>query len=245
MKYTVQVKDIGKQFAVFPKDQPQTLQEAFIKGTTIFKKREKYWALRHISFQVPHGHVLGVIGKNGAGKSTLLRLLSRVSRPDEGQIRTNGRLGGLLELGTGFHPNLTGRDNVFTNGIICGLTKKEVQERFDQIVSFAELEEVIDDPLRTYSTGMRMRLGFAVAAHTDPDILLVDEVLAVGDEAFQKKCFQKINTFRRDGKTIIIVSHNLSQIVELCDKVIWLHKGEIRFQGTAQDTVNEYLAASM
>ena len=245
MKYTVQVKDIGKQFALFPKDQPQTLQEAFIKGTTIFKKREKYWSLRHISFQVPHGHVLGVIGKNGAGKSTLLRLLSRVSRPDEGQIRTNGRLGGLLELGTGFHPNLTGRDNVFTNGIICGLTKKEVQERFDQIVSFAELEEVIDDPLRTYSTGMRMRLGFAVAAHTDPDILLVDEVLAVGDEAFQKKCFQKINTFRRDGKTIIIVSHNLSQIVELCDKVIWLHKGEIRFQGTAQDTVNEYLAASM
>jgi lipopolysaccharide transport system ATP-binding protein len=186
--------------------------------------------------------MVGVIGSNGAGKSTLLRLIGGVGHPDEGTVLAAGRIGALLELGTGFHPELTGRENVFVSGVISGLLRSEVAERFDDIVAFAELESFIDSPLRTYSTGMRMRLAFAVAIHIEPDILLVDEVLAVGDIAFQRKCLDRIARFQANGCAILLVTHDLSLVRELCDEVIWLHRGKIMARGPAQVIASEYTA---
>jgi len=240
MNQAIVTQDLGKRFRRYRKDRPFTLQEALVSGFRRLQPVDWFWALREINFSVPRGEVLGVIGANGAGKSTLLGLIGGVGRPEEGHLEVHGRVGGLLELGAGFHPDLTGRENVIINGIICGLTRHEVDQRFAEIVAFAELEEAINDPLRTYSTGMRMRLGFSIAAHTEPEILLVDEVLAVGDIAFQQKCLDRIRRYQKRGCTILIVSHNTTQVREFCDRVIWLHAGRIQACNGPTLVVNEY-----
>jgi ABC-type polysaccharide/polyol phosphate transport system ATPase subunit len=196
--------------------------------------------LSGITFSVKQGQSLSIIGRNGSGKSTLLKLLAGIYRADHGKIRMEGRVGALLDLGTGFHPEFSGRENVFINGIILGLSKKEVRQRFNQIVQFADLEASIDEPVKTYSSGMYMRLGFAVAVHADLDILLIDEILAVGDAAFQLRCSDKIAEFRQHGKTIILVSHDLASVEQLSDEVLWLDRGIIREQGEPQRVINQY-----
>ncbi len=199
MSIAIAVQGLGRQFRRYHLDRPWTLQEAVQRGLRRMAPAEHFWALREVSFSVAHGHALGVVGPNGAGKSTLLRLLGGVGRPNEGTIEVHGRIGALLELGAGFHPDLTGRENLFINGLISGLTRSEVTTRLDSIVDFAELQDFIDNPLRTYSSGMQMRLAFAVAIHTDPEIFLIDEVLAVGDLSFQRKCLERITQLKRAG----------------------------------------------
>jgi lipopolysaccharide transport system ATP-binding protein len=202
---------------------------------------ESIWAVRGVSFQLQKGQILGIIGPNGAGKTTILKLLSGVTRQTEGSIKVDGRLSALIELGAGFHPDLTGRENIFLNGVILGLKRKEIVQKFDDIVAFAELEKFIDTPVKHYSSGMYARLAFSVAAHSDPDILLVDEVLAVGDENFQRKCFDFLHAFVNSGKTAVFVSHNTYVIEQLCQEVIWLNKGRIFMHGTSRQVLNSYL----
>jgi lipopolysaccharide transport system ATP-binding protein len=199
-----------------------------------------FWALKDISFEVRPGEVLGIIGKNGAGKSTLLKLLSRITVPTAGEIRIHGRVASLLEVGTGFHPELTGRENVFLNGTILGMTKAEIKRRFDQILDFAGVEEFIDTPVKRYSSGMTVRLGFAIAAHLEPEILIVDEVLAVGDAEFQRKCFHRMQDVSRDGRTILFVSHNMSAVTEICHEGLLLEKGRLVHNGSIEDTLRLY-----
>jgi lipopolysaccharide transport system ATP-binding protein len=203
---------------------------------------EWFWALRDVSFSVSPGRMTGVIGPNGAGKSTLLQLIGGVGRPDEGSVQAYGRIGALLDLGAGFHPELTGRENVFINGVISGLTRHEVAQQFDSIVAFAELDEFIDSPLRTYSSGMQMRLGFAVAVHIVPDILLIDEVLAVGDLAFQNKCLERIAHFKAQGCAILFVSHSTNSIQQFCEEALWLHQGKLVAYGPAEVVAGQYVA---
>ncbi len=215
-------------------------------GRLLGRKREGresqvLWALQDVNFSLQAGSVLGIIGANGAGKTTALKLLSRVTRPTSGKIQTGGRIASLIELGAGFHPDLTGRENIYLNGTIMGLSQKEIRERFDTIVAFAELESFIDTPVKRYSSGMYARLGFAVAAHVDPDILLVDEVLAVGDEVFQIKCFDFIHTFAKSGRTSVFVSHNLHNIDQLCDEVIWLDHGQIARIGAPGEVLRAFM----
>lgn len=200
-------------------------------------------ALADVSFEIRHGEILGVIGRNGSGKSTLLKILSRVTEPTSGRAETHGRVGSLLEVGTGFHPELTGRENVFVNGAILGMRRAEIAAKFDEIVAFAGVERFIDTPVKRYSSGMQMRLGFAVAAHLEPHILLVDEVLAVGDIAFQRQCLGKMQDVSSDGRTVVLVSHQLNQIRRLCTKAIWLDGGRIRAEGGVADTLRQYEAA--
>ena len=199
-----------------------------------------FWSLRDVTFAVERGRALGVVGRNGAGKSTLLRLLAGVSRPEEGRISVHGRVGGLLELTAGFHPDLTGRENVFIGGVIRGLTRSQVQDRLDAILDFAELRHAVDRPLRTYSSGMQMRLAFAVAIHAEPDILLVDEVLAVGDAAFQQKCLDRIADLRTAGCTVILVSHDAALVQDICNDALWLREGTVVAFGGAKPVVAEY-----
>jgi lipopolysaccharide transport system ATP-binding protein len=199
------------------------------------------WALRDVNFSVEPGDVVGIIGANGAGKSTLLKILSRITDPTEGYVRLRGRVASLLEVGTGFHPDLTGRENIFLNGVMLGMTKAEIQSRFDEIVAFSELEKFLDTPVKHYSSGMYVRLGFAVAAHLDPEILIVDEVLAVGDMAFQKKCLGKMGEFGESGRTILFVSHNIAAVLNLCEKAIVLQQGRIPFQGDVKGAVDYYV----
>ena len=206
------------------------------------EKLEDIWALRDVSFTVAAGEVLGVIGQNGAGKSTLLKILSRITEPTTGRAELYGRAGSLLEVGTGFHPELTGRENIFLNGAILGMTRPEIQRKFDEIVAFAELERFLDTPVKRYSSGMYMRLAFSVAAHLDPEILVVDEVLAVGDAAFQKKCLGRMRDISSEGRTVLFVSHNMAAIRSLCSRGILLAKGEKMFEGSAGDCVDRYLA---
>jgi lipopolysaccharide transport system ATP-binding protein len=239
------VQNLSKSFRRYDADRPRTLKEAFLRGLGGLRRiaaQEPFWALRDVSFSIAPGRMIGVIGPNGAGKSTLLRLIGGVGRPDEGQVAVHGRIGALLDLGVGFHPDLTGRENVFINGVIAGLTRNEVAHRFDSIVEFAELEPFIDNPLRTYSTGMQMRLGFAVAAHTDPEILLIDEILAVGDLAFQHKCLDRIAQFKADGCTIVLVSHDANSIQQLCDEALWLRRGQLVAYGPADVVASQYVA---
>lgn len=203
---------------------------------------EEFWALRNVSFEVRQGDVVGIIGRNGAGKSTLLKILSRITEPTEGRILLRGRVASLLEVGTGFHPELTGRENIFLNGAILGMTQREIRKKFDEIVSFAEVEKFLDTPVKRYSSGMYVRLAFAVAAHLEPEVLVVDEVLAVGDAEFQKKCLGKMNEVsRRDGRTVLFVSHNMGAMSTLCQSVIWLDAGTIHRSGVTRDVVAEYL----
>ena len=199
------------------------------------------WALQDVSLQVDQGEVLGIIGRNGAGKSTLLKILSRVTAPTSGRIRVKGRVASLLEVGTGFHPELTGRENIFLNGAILGMTKAEVARKFDEIVAFSEIEQFIDTPVKRYSSGMYVRLAFAVAAHLEPEILVVDEVLAVGDAAFQKKCLGKMGDVAGEGRTVLFVSHNMIAVQSLCRRAIWLKRGEVVGDGPSAEVVSRYL----
>ena len=201
------------------------------------------WALKDVSFEVEEGEALGIIGPNGAGKTTILKLLSNITKPTSGNIKIKGRVSSLIELGAGFHQDLTGRENIYLNGSILGLRKKEIDEKFDSIVRFAELEQFIDTPVKRYSSGMYVRLGFAIAAHVDPDILLVDEVLAVGDMAFRRKCLNRMANLRREGKTIVFVSHNLTMVQRLCQRVIWLNNGQIQALGNATEVIKKYTDA--
>ncbi len=204
---------------------------------------ESFWALHDVSLSVRPGEALGVIGRNGSGKSTLMRILGGVMRPDAGRITHDGPVRGLLDLNTGMHPDLTGRENVFINGIIAGNSRREVEAKFDEIVAFAELEHCIDEPMRTYSTGMRMRLGFAVAVHVSPGVLLIDEVLSVGDLAFQEKCLARIKAFKDAGAAIVLISHDLTQVAGLCEKTLWLSDGTQTALGPSGEVVAAYREA--
>ena len=217
--------------------------ERFVKsplGAFRRKKDETFWALKDVSLQVDEGEVLGLIGRNGAGKTTLLKILSRITKPTTGWAEIHGRVGSLLEVGTGFHPELTGRENAFLSGAILGMNKREIERKFDEIVAFAELEKFIDTPVKHYSSGMYVRLAFAVAAHLEPEILLVDEVLAVGDINFQKKCLGKMGDVARAGRTVVLVSHQLGQIRRLCHRVVWVDDGQIRRDGPTYEVVSAY-----
>ena len=204
---------------------------------------EEFWALKDISFDVKQGEVVGIIGRNGAGKSTLLKILSRITEPTTGRLGIRGRVASLLEVGTGFHPELTGRENVFLNGAILGMTREEIKRKFDEIVAFAEIEKFIDTPVKRYSSGMYVRLAFAVAAHLEPEILIVDEVLAVGDAQFQKKCLGKMEQVGKDGRTVLFVSHNMAAVETLCTRVAQLKSGELVNQGGAAEQIRDYLSS--
>ncbi len=241
MKDAIIVKNLSKRFRRYHPDRPWTLQEAVLAGLRRLRPLDQFWGLRDVSFCVPAGQVVGVVGVNGSGKSTLLRLIGGVGRPDEGAVEVNGRIGALLDLGAGFHPDLTGRENVFVAGVVAGLTRRDVVDRFDSIVAFSELEKFIDHPLRTYSTGMQMRLAFAVAVHVDPEILLIDEVLSVGDLGFQRKCLDRIAQFKAEGCSILLVSHEASLVRELCDQALWLDAGQLMLHGKAAVVVDHYV----
>lgn len=229
---------MSKRFHLYH-DRAHTLKESIIFWNR--QKTEEFWALREIDLSVPRGTTVGLIGRNGSGKSTLLKLISKILYPTSGVVRVNGKISTLLELGAGFHPDFTGRENIFLNASILGLSRKETGRCLNNIIEFAELEDFIDSPVRNYSSGMYVRLGFSVAVHVEPDILLVDEVLAVGDVAFQKKCLEKINEFRRKGKTIIFVAHDMSLVQRICDQAVWLENGRIVASGKANEVINKYL----
>lgn len=241
MTSVIEVHKLGKKFRRYSKDRPRTFQEVAVRGIRRLGPVEYQWALRDVSFDVKKGSMLGVIGHNGAGKSTLLRLLGGIGRPDEGTLTVNGAVGGLLDIGVGFHQDLSGRENVYINGIISGLLRSEVDDRFNDILAFSELEEYINEPLRTYSSGMRMRLGFAVAVYTNPDILLIDEILAVGDHSFKQKCLDHIRGLRRNGHTIVLVSHETNQIQNMCDDVVLLKRGLMVQHGPPDEVLPTYL----
>lgn len=243
MEPRIIAQELGKQYHRYHLDRPRTLQEAIVHGLGRLRATDKFWALRNVNVQIPAGCMVGVIGHNGAGKSTLLSLLSGIIRPEQGRVQMQGRIGALLDLGTDFHPDLTGRENVFVSGVIGGLTRAEVAAGFDAIVAFAELEQFIDSPVRTYSSGMKMRLAFAVMTYLQPEILLIDEVLAVGDLAFQRKCIERIKQFKAEGCTIVFVSHDAATVRTLCDKAIWLQNGQMMAYGPAEVVVDQYTAA--
>ena len=239
MREAIIVQKLGKHFTRYHENRPLTIMEAALSGFRRIKPVEQFWALRDVSFTVAPGEMLGVIGHNGAGKSTLLQLIGGVGRPDEGKVKVNGRIGALLDLGAGFHADLTGRENLFVTAVVAGLTRREVARRFKAIVEFAELEQSIDNPVRTYSTGMQMRLAFAVAVHTEPDVLLVDEFLSVGDLSFQAKCLHKISQLKAQGCAIVLISHDTGQI-EKCDRALWLKHGEVIVDGEPEVVAGQY-----
>jgi lipopolysaccharide transport system ATP-binding protein len=237
-------RDLAKVYRRFlHKHQFRTLKSALLTGSLLsdLAPDQTFTALDGVSFEVPKGCTFGVIGENGSGKSTLLKLTAGITKPTRGSLSVDGRISALIELGAGFHPEISGRENVAINGIMLGLTRREVDERFDEIVAFAELQDFIDAPVKTYSSGMYMRLGFAVAIHVDPDVLLIDEVLAVGDEAFTRKCLDKIGEFRRRGKTILLVTHSLGLVERMCDEVLWLRHGRVAGRGDSKRVVDSYL----
>ena len=242
----IEVKNLGKKYRIGEKEKYLALRDKIahpIKAIKSLREQKDFWALEDVNFTVEPGEVLGVIGRNGAGKSTLLKILSRITPPTTGEIKMRGRVGSLLEVGTGFHPELTGRENIFLSGSILGMRKKEIEKKFDEIVEFAGIEKFLDTPVKRYSSGMYVRLGFAIAAHLEPEILLIDEVLAVGDAEFQKKCLGKMGDItKNDGRTIIFVSHNMNAIENLCSRVILLDKGGIVGQGNGiREIIKQYL----
>jgi lipopolysaccharide transport system ATP-binding protein len=243
MAGSIIVEGLSKRFRHWHPNQAMTLQELVLRGFR-WRRRDYFWALSDVSFRVTPGRMVGIMGFNGAGKSTLLRLVAGVGRPTKGSVKLRGRVGAILELGVGFHPELTGRENIFVSGVCSGLTRREVAERFDSIVGFSELEQFLDFPLRTYSTGMSMRLAFAVASHIEPEVLLIDEVLAVGDLAFQKKCLDRLTSFKLNGCTGLLVSHSPKSVLSLCDDAIWLDRGRIVAFGPAEDVVAQYVQAT-
>ncbi len=240
----VQVKDVTKFYKKFANQHKFLTIKSALVNKTLFgdlQASERFEALRGVSFDVRTGKTLGIIGENGSGKSTMLKILAGISRPTSGTVMTQGRISALIELGAGFHPEISGRENIFINGVVLGLTRREIQEKYQEIVQFAELEDFIENPVKSYSSGMFMRLGFAIAINVNPEILLIDEVLAVGDASFVPKCLDKISEFRRHGKTIIFVSHDLSTIERICDDVIWMKKGQIEMRGYPKRVVDAYL----
>ncbi|HKO60661.1 MAG TPA: ABC transporter ATP-binding protein [Pyrinomonadaceae bacterium] len=254
MRPIIKAEHVGKQYVVGTRDSAySTVREAMLSAARaplkLFRnngrKRETMWALRDVSFEINPGEVVGIIGRNGAGKSTLLKILSRITEPTEGRIELYGRVGSLLEVGTGFHPELSGRENIYLNGSILGMTRKEIESRFDDIVAFAEIEKFIDTPVKRYSSGMYLRLAFAVAAHLEPEILVVDEVLAVGDMQFQKKCLGKIEQVAGEGRTVLFVSHNMPAVQRLCSRTLLLNEGRIVRDGETQSVVREYLTTGL
>jgi ABC-type polysaccharide/polyol phosphate transport system ATPase subunit len=245
MTPAIELKDVSKIYRRYSGRQFSTLKSALLQRSILrdLSPTETFPALQNVSFTVAQGRTYGVIGRNGSGKSTALKLVAGITKPTSGTVTVRGRISALIELGAGFHPEISGRENVFINGIMLGLTKKEITARFDEIVEFAELEKFIDAPVKTYSSGMYMRLGFAVAIHVDPDLLLVDEVLAVGDEGFTHKCLDKFAEFRRRGKTILLVTHSLGVVERFCDEALWLDHGRARAHGDPKRVVDAYLTA--
>ena len=249
MTQSIVAESLAKQYRI-GEQREDLLQERLIRwirhpfGKNGARTPETIWALKDVSFKVEAGEVLGIIGRNGAGKSTLLKVLSRITYPTSGKLNINGRVAALLEVGTGFHGDLTGRENVFLNGSILGMRKKEVEEKLDAIVAFAGVEKFLDTPVKHYSTGMFLRLGFAVAAHLEQEVLLVDEVLAVGDAAFQKKCLNAMDEMRSGGRTVLFVSHNMAAVENLCSRALWIDNGQIRLDGKAKDVIEAYMATS-
>jgi ABC-type polysaccharide/polyol phosphate transport system ATPase subunit len=240
----IEVRDVRKTYRRYGRRrQFATLKSALLSGSVFAGLRpdETFDALRGVSFDIPAGSTFGIIGRNGSGKSSMLKLVAGIGRPTSGSVAVDGRVSALIELGAGFHPEISGRDNVFINGMMLGLTRREMAARFDEIVTFAELEEFIDAPVKTYSSGMYMRLGFAVAIHVDPDVLLVDEVLAVGDEGFTHKCLDKFAEFKRRGRTVLLVTHSLDLVTRFCDQALWLDAGLVKMQGDPRRVIDAYL----
>lgn len=236
------VEDVYKTFNVYL-DKANTIKEKLL---FIFSrnKKEKREVLKGINLKIKKGEVVALIGTNGSGKSTLLKLMTKIIYPNKGRIITNGKLTSLLELGAGFHPDFSGRENIYFNASIFGLTKKEIDDRLDQIIEFSELGSYIDNPVRTYSSGMYMRLAFSVAINVDADILLIDEILSVGDEHFQNKCYEKMKELKAQGKTMVFVTHSMSAVKELCDRTVWLYEGKIRMDGATDEVVEKYIEAT-
>ena len=251
----IKVENLCKEYSIGVLQGPyETLRDSLMRAATSplrllrrngRQRSKSLWALRNLSFEVNAGEVIGVIGRNGAGKSTLLKVLSRITEPTKGKVELYGRVGSLLEVGTGFHPELTGRENIYLNGAILGMKKREIEHKFDEIVSFAEIEQFIDTPVKRYSTGMYLRLAFAVAAHMEPEILVIDEVLAVGDLQFQKKCLGKMQDVSKTGRTILFVSHDMSAITKLCTRALLLDRGQMVVQGRATEVVSHYLDSAL
>jgi lipopolysaccharide transport system ATP-binding protein len=247
MSDAIEVDKITKKFVLGALQRDTMLRERLISLLrSPFKDRSQsqntLWALQDVSFNVAQGEVVGIIGRNGAGKSTLLKVLSKITYPTSGRVKVTGRVASLLEVGTGFHEELTGRENIFLNGSILGMKKGEVISKLDSIVSFAGVERFVDTPIKRYSTGMRLRLGFAVAAHLDPDVLIVDEVLAVGDAGFQKKCLNTMEDMRSGGRTVLFVSHNMAAVENLCTRGIWIDGGRVRQDGPTRDVIQSYMS---
>jgi len=235
--WAVRVNEVSKRFRLYH-ERNQTLKSAILRGRT--SKHEDFWALKEISFEVMEGHTHGLIGSNGSGKSTLLKCLAKIYWPTSGSIEYRGRMASLLEVGSGFHLELSGRENIYLNGSILGMSKKEIDSKFDEIVDFSGVERFLDQPVKNYSSGMYVRLGFSIAINVDPDILVVDEVLSVGDEEFQRKSFQKFLEFKKRGKTVILVTHTMSVVEDICDSVTWINKGTMMQTGPAADVVKNY-----
>ena len=235
------VDSVSKNFRLYH-ERNRYIKAAILRGRRA--RYEEFWALENVSFEVEHGSTLGLIGSNGSGKSTMLKCLTGIYRPDKGRIAVNGNIAALLELGSGFHPELSGRENIYLNAAILGLSKKDAQRQFDSIVEFAGLERFIDTAVKNYSSGMQIRLGFSIAAHVEPEILLIDEVLTVGDQTFQRKSSEKIEQFRREGRTIVVVSHSLASVQQLCKEVIWLEKGHMMMRGPAAEVISAYTGES-
>ena len=235
----VHVDNVSLKYRLYS-ERNDSIKSALMRRTA--GKFKDFWGLRHVSIEVVAGSTLGLIGANGSGKSTLLKTISRILYPDEGTVTVNGRVASLLEVGSGFHPELSGRENIFLNGSILGMQRKEIARRLDEIIDFSGVRDFIDQPVKNYSSGMYVRLGFAVAIHTNPDILIVDEVLAVGDAAFREKCRLKFLELRDQGKTIILVSHSMDTIIEMCDVAVWMQEGHVMKLGTPRDVVAAYEA---
>ena len=261
MSLAIAVENLSKKY-IIGHQKPEryiALRDVFANGAKRFAHKlrhpfvaytndpahEEFWALKDVSFDIQQGDRVGIIGRNGAGKSTLLKVLSRITEPTSGRIRIRGRVASLLEVGTGFHPELTGRENIFLNGAILGMSKAEIKKKFDEIVSFAEVERFLDTPVKRYSSGMYVRLAFAVAAHLESEVLIIDEVLAVGDIEFQKKCLGRMESFARSGRTLLYVSHNLTSVSQLCESAIWLENGNVRLIDDSNKTVQAYLASGI
>lgn len=241
MSTAISIDHVSKKFRLYH-EKNQYLKTTLLRGGR--SRFEDFWAINDVSFEIPTGSTFGIIGSNGSGKSTLLKCLAGILSPDKGKLHVNGRLSALLELGAGFHPELSGRENIFLNGAILGMTQKEITSRLDDIVDFSGLGHFIDTPVKNYSSGMVVRLGFSIAANVEPEILLIDEVLAVGDAEFQQRCYEKIEKFRHDGRTIVLVSHGLTQIEQMCDTVAWLEKSELKDIGPSFEVVQKYNGAS-
>lgn len=239
----IKVNHVYKSFNVYY-DRANTLKERLLFiGRN--KKREKREILKDINIEINKGEAVALIGVNGSGKSTLLKLMTKIIFPNKGTIETYGKLTSLLELGAGFHPDFTGRENIYFNSSIFGLTKKQIDERLKEIIEFSELGELIDNPVRTYSSGQYMRLAFSVAINVDAEILLIDEILSVGDQHFQQKCFDKMNELKREGKTMVFVTHSMESVKKLCDRAVWLYQGEVKMDGSSKDVIEEYLKVTM